>query len=947
MTACTPPTVAPPEPPELGTIRKRFQALNAARLERVREALRPRQRAFLDLLPLLLHVNHPLLPGYVSGATPAGLCNYSPERETIEAARRLARSFSYQQRAPRAYRLHALYLMGSGGTVAHSEASDCDLWLCHEPALSEPERELLRAKTDAISRWAASLELETHFYLMDAEAFRNGRHEALSHDNSGSCQHYLLLEEFYRTGLLLAGRPPLWWLVPPEREADYEACASELLGKRFVKADEAIDFGPVRLPPGEFVGAALWQLYKGIDSPYKSVLKILLMEAYADEYPAMDLLSSRFKRAVYAGETVLERLDPYVMMAQKVEQYLVRRGERDRLELARRCFYFKVGEALTLQQPPGRPVWRRVLLAALVRAWGWDPARLVLLDARPTWKIPRVLEERRLLVEELTRSYRLLSTFAREHGREHPINASDLNRLGRKLYAAFERKAGKIELINPGISNELTEAHLSVHEAPIGGADGEAWLLYRGEVRPGDGSAAPLKRSGSVIELLAWAHFNRVTGPGTAMSLHTARSGLTVRELGAIGECLRQVFPCLGPTEVPMEALERPARVLAATLFVNVGLDPQSHLTYQGVQLLTERTDALRFGARLNNLALTFDLVVATSWQETLTFRYAGADALAECLCAYLKWAAPGAGAEQPLPHVRCHASARGEAIARRVTELFADVLHWYQEEAGACGRYVFDVEQHHYLLQVVDGTPACRRAGSHDALLKLLGEAQRSFSPVHIDRVALLETPLPLLFAENRAGLVQFYYHVRAESVSVYVVDEKGSLFHQVHAFHDSAALLNQFQRFFDTVLPRRDYLLAEPPTLAAGEAVEFNEVVRDERGGWLTLPRQAAREGRPGGYFNVQVIGETTAGRTMLSVYCDDREFSSLEHGENLFPAVAQFVLQRRASGERYPIYITDFDLSPTALAAEAKGAVQTVHFLQYKKRVEDLLNRALLGS
>ncbi|XPE60849.1 class I adenylate cyclase [Shigella flexneri] len=34
----------------------------------------------------------------------------------------------------------------------------------------------------------------------------------------------------------------------------------------------------------EYFGASLWQLYKSIDSPYKAVIKTLLLEAYSWEY---------------------------------------------------------------------------------------------------------------------------------------------------------------------------------------------------------------------------------------------------------------------------------------------------------------------------------------------------------------------------------------------------------------------------------------------------------------------------------------------------------------------------------------------------------------------------------------------------------------------------------------------------------------------------------------
>ena len=51
---------------ELARLRGRFLSLNQTRLQRASSALSTRQQLVLRLLPLLFHVNHPLLPGYVS-----------------------------------------------------------------------------------------------------------------------------------------------------------------------------------------------------------------------------------------------------------------------------------------------------------------------------------------------------------------------------------------------------------------------------------------------------------------------------------------------------------------------------------------------------------------------------------------------------------------------------------------------------------------------------------------------------------------------------------------------------------------------------------------------------------------------------------------------------------------------------------------------------------------
>ncbi len=329
----------------LSQLRNRFLTLNAGRLGRANEGLSTRQQSVLALLPLFFHVNHPLLPGYVSSATPAGVSNYEPDAQALAEAQRLTRSFSYKpRRGNPSQPIHGIFLMGSLGTLAQADQSDMDVWICHDANLS-PEAVLeLRKKCQALETWAATMGAEAHFFLIDPQRFVLGERDAqLSGDDCGTTQHYLLLDEFYRTAIWLAGRTPIWWLVPVYEEARYAEYTHTLLSKRFIREDEVLDLGNMsHIPPGEFIGAGLWQLFKGIESPYKSVLKLLLIEAYASEHPQVQCLSMRLKKEVFANRVNLDELDPYMMVYRRIEEYLLARGEPERLELVRRSLYLKV-----------------------------------------------------------------------------------------------------------------------------------------------------------------------------------------------------------------------------------------------------------------------------------------------------------------------------------------------------------------------------------------------------------------------------------------------------------------------------------------------------------------------------------------------------------------------------------------------------------------------------
>ena len=67
-------------------------------------------------------------------------------------------------------------------------------------------------------------------------------------------------------------------------------------------------------------------------------------------------------------------------------------------------------------------------------------------------------------------------------------------------------------------------------------------------------------------------------------------------------------------------------------------------------------------------------------------------------------------------------------------------------------------------------------------------------------------------------------------------------------------------------------------------------------------------------------------------------------IEHGDKIFQRVAKYITRKRRSGSNYPIYITDIDLNPAILGTDSVVGVQSIHFLNYKKRIESLLNEAL---
>ncbi|MBX9607688.1 MAG: class I adenylate cyclase [Gammaproteobacteria bacterium] len=926
---------------------KRFLVLNRDRLRRVQDSLTPRQRDFLEILPLLFHINHPLLPGYVSKETPAGINDYGPTEATLRAVRRMCRSFDYDRRQAVRFPIRALYMMGSPGTIAYTRHSDLDMWLCHDPELPAPAVELLAEKARRIETFAAEIGLEVHFFVLDAERFRAGETLAMSDESSGSSQHSLLLDEFYRSSLLVAGLRPLWWRVPSRFEADYQDYVREAAAARRLDVRDYIDFGGLAsIPVEEFFGAAVWQLYKSIKSPYKSVLKLLLMEAYAAEYPRITLLSQRYKRNIESEHVSLDSLDPYILMYTKVEEHLMARNDPVRLDVLRRSFYIKANLRLSTRGPLAAEDWRADVLGEMVKAWGWSWEQVSRLDQREAWRIDTAVEERRDLINTLKDSYAMLSQFARNHANDHLISGQDLHVLGRQLYAAFERKPAKIEVVTRGICSHPQEASLSLHEVRT--ADSSlVWMLFAGTVRPAEVQfRRPLKRSASAAEILVWCHLNRLSDPATTWHVFTQTNELTALEIKRTNEALATSLAADDGDDSDDGVRAKP-RIARVTLLVNVGVSTFSNAMGGGGVLTSTRTDAFQFGARRMNLVRAVDLVFGTTWGETYCYHYEGNGAVLEALAECLNWNEADAGETAVPPIVaHCFTSDYAAQIAERVAQTFGAAYGFLLSHAReATPHYIIEIDDQLHHLRMQDGKPQVEVHGSQTSLVRALAEVTGNrFNTVHFDGACLRAGVLPQMYAHNRPGRLQIFARQREHLADVYILDERGLLLVHRQECYSMPALLHHYRRFIEKALPRCGYDgigEEEPGRLLPVDTFEIMTA-----GGVVHLKPHADQPEQATPYLSIQVLADADSqGHQQFTINANHREFSTWEHGGSLFVQVAEFVLSQRRLGEVYPIYITDLDLSPRFRKQIGIESLRPLDLLNYKKRIEFQLTRALL--
>ena len=924
---------------------KRFLAYNQHRFDRTQAAMSERQRAFLEVLPLLYHVNHEKLPGFVGRECPCGVARYTPSKDSLRSAAGIAMGFQYQQRRNGEPSIKSLFIMGSCGSLGHSGGSDLDIWLCHQPGLPSGDRELLQMKATAIEQWADNLGLEVHFFLMDSEKFMRGERNELGQEDCGSAQHQLLLDEFYRTSILLAGCYPLWWLVPVEQEGLYEDFVYRLQKQGFINPEEVIDFGGIgEIPAGEFVGAGMWQLYKAIASPYKSILKLFLTEAYASTYPHTVPLSLDLKQHIFNESKALDQLDPYLLLHDRLEEYLIEREELSRVELVRRCIYFKSN--IPMGQTTRRKHWKRDLLKPLIASWGWTEGHLLHLDNRPQWHVNFVMDERKTLVNELIHSYKFLSQFGREYQDETVLTAEDMTLLGHKLYATFDRKPGKIDFINPGISKDIQEEKLSLHldrrhvrrRIPQ-----MSWSLFTGIARP-DTAQHAIKRSSSLVELLAWCHVNEVMAKGTNIVMYQGRQQGNDYELK---EIINTFYQMKLPSYIEPN-FTRPPVPKSITLFINVFVDPMSHYTRKGIHKISNRTDSLGYSALKENLVLTIDQLVYNSWREVLATRYEGQNALLRVIEDYLMSYPPDSNEHAPEVHVHCFCATRAKAIAARVKGVLEEVRQcFYQNKIGQRRRYVLQVADQYHLIQMSRGHPVIYHFEKASLLCKQLAKPQPYYSQIYLDSHALVGTVIKLVCENSKPGHLQVYYLKQDKHAHVYVIDERGSLIQWQTPIYNEAALINPINQFLRQVEYRQNrhrYKQSEIPT---ERPIEYYEVMLPSKDEGMHLrpirPKEGLGQGR---YFDVHAQVDFDAqNRLSFVLYCEQEEFSHVEHGNGVYRALVERLVSLRRHNKPYPVYITDLAIADRLHNRNSKQVLQTASYLDYKHKLEKRLNGTLL--
>lgn len=762
-------------------------------------------RQVFELLPLLLHYNHHQLPGYISDDVPHGVSLFEP---SAMHQIMLQQYFGCSPEAPHERPIWGLYSMGSTASMGQSTQSDLDIWVCHGSDMSLAKRALLQRKCVLISDWAAQRDVELNFFLVEEDQFKTGIISELSVDNCGSAQHLLLLDEFYRTSLRIAGKHLVWYAVPAELDCSYDEFVQQHVENGIFNPEAWLDLGGLdTIPPEEYFGSALWQLYKGIDSPYKAVMKLVLMEAYSADYPQTRLLSVESKARFQRSEVYDHHLDPYYMMLQRVTEYLQRINDQTRLDLVRRCFYLKNNERFSLPNLFGNQDWPRQVMKQLVKEWNWDENRLRYLNSRHRWKVVRVRGAYEELLDALMLSYRNLIHFARINNISESINAEDIGILSRKLYAAFESLPGKVTLINPQVSPDLSEADLSFVQVVDNCANEAGWYLYR---QPLDSrmmvGEKVLEHAPYVSKLVAWGYFNELLVSDTQLHLQVKQGDLDEQRLNEFTNDLRHAFPVHVPPASNL-ALTRPCEINHLGIFLNLETDPTAKWTGKVIEFDAVETDIFAFqrgkGHKRRCLIGSIDLVYRNSWHEVRTLHFDGEEAVTDSLVTILTKMHRDANPPEHID-VFCYSRHFRQGILNDYRQLLVECINYRLAPDNRRRIKQLMIGEHKRgIFFEARGVSAKKLDNSLDFYSE--HSSSKLEQPLRLHAGEMPEIP-SIVNAQASEGLVQYFFETKGSDLNIYIVDEQNHV--EVYQQFDGSKddLVQGINRFYTSTQEQFD---------------------------------------------------------------------------------------------------------------------------------------------
>lgn len=621
--------------------RQKFKRFNQYKIDRCLKNLSEIDRLIFSAIPRLLHVHQEGLPGYIEGNVPHGIYNFRLNDEAKIAAEKLFPDVIMRRSENINPVIHTVLLMGSVGSIAQTKKSDLDYTLLIDKASFTPDSlSLFQKKLNAIETWTwDNYHLETHFFINDHQEVKQNIFGESDSESTGSALAKLLKEEMYRTMMINTGKIPFWWIVPVDTDDQRYDELYQLLnsGKTLLDKKEFIDIGNVDdISEGEFFGGSIWALIKSFKSPFKTLMKMGMLEEYMFNVTKSNLLCHQIKNMVFSRTDFMD-IDAYLALFHRVETFFKETKSDNEVDALRTAFYLKVGTQINAEEyERGSDNLKKSTLIDIIRTWDWTPFKIEQLNNYSSWQMMQKVALGNRVNKILMSSYKNISDKnSTLDPSETLITQKDTHLLGRKLFSFYRSAPNKVENLFALVDGKTSENELTFLHERQDAKDKGTWYLIRGRTRAFLEQIDPeniIKKSATLPFLIAFTCYNNLYSPDTNLLLRAEGQSIKDDDLRSLLEQLSSFISAVNIAAISNEELLNDARVNQLFMITDFGTPPPMDVLVGNIKDCKTNEELNAFIGKRTEKIKSLSTIYMTSWGELFSKTYSGLNCMNRAL---------------------------------------------------------------------------------------------------------------------------------------------------------------------------------------------------------------------------------------------------------------------------------------------------------------------------
>ncbi|MCW8853575.1 MAG: class I adenylate cyclase [Gammaproteobacteria bacterium] len=868
------------------------------------------QQSALSLVPFLLQVNHRLLPGYHSPDTLHGIYNYTPDRSVIVEAKKINNRFTYNDKA-----ILTNPPIDSVFVQRPVFGNEIIIWVVGSPTLAYEHKKDIENKLSRIITWLKTRELKVQGHMISADQLADAA--LFQKLKSGFSSASLFLDGFYAESFLMAGKYPVWWLVPPEKEINYDEFVTHLNQARYVSVDEYINLGCTGdVAQSEILDQSVSIAFSAHKDPESTWLKLLLLEKKQRQLPEVDGIAWRLKNIIYAAGKNVRETSPVSLYKILLQESM------DDLSVAIYDHPIPLNKLVIF-------LWQNIESKSkqLLMAVSGDHDRQ--LQTSNITDVVMYLNLHKALFSEIRLVYEIIL----DHFEQHADKDQSISQLAKNIQLFLSDSDNKVSIVNTRNNASIIQHRIVIRH----NVSRDQWML---NIELGEEEERKVSTFNSLLSLISWAWLNRIVDLSSQVSVDCPlRLVKQIEARYALEILIQRVDPDV-ISNISRQALEYPVHPVYSLLFFNLLITEDFR---QRVADMTDQDDPLNFGHSSENLLTNCEQLIVDSWGGVEVRQYSGNDGVLQCLCDWTGHA-PLSDMKVPMP-LQPYGYASGEStyLAQRVELLYDELIQYFYQKKQHQGRFIVRISDEYYFVQAEDDSLVPQKLGSEPELLGYLGQPNEEFRSFALDRYSMLETPLHFIAEFNKPGVIQVFFRVTNVYVETYVMDEKGSLWSHKQLWFGKESYITHWFLLIRNIrnrLKKINYQDKELPTL------EINQITNNQLGAFEFYPVGAESLDGSSDFINMKVSVNSQSEGEQINISCDGVKFNSSDYADRVLDECAAFLKTKMANEGRRFIFVTDIDVPLKFYGVDSRDDIQVSHFLRYKGNIEKRLAK-LLGN